>query len=376
MAQDRNQRAKRLFYSGFSLVVTVAIFSYLLTRVSASEVLELIRRVDRRGVLMFVILSLSMSVFRTWRYRLVLRTSGYSPGSFALFLVVIVRNFFSDLLPARIGTLVYVYIVTGRLGVPFGAAASSFALSFVFDMIALAPMIVVAAVAAAGTGFSPATLVAGGVLLALITGVVLYALPPLFRVSGRLLAALTRWTRGRAAPLQTAWEAAERDIRRAREAGIYGRMLWLSVLVRLTKYGSLYVFLFALIGPLGYGFARLSVPKVFLGLCSSEFAASLPISGIAGFGAYEGAWTVSFQLLGFPARIAQLTSVSHHLFTQVYGYSLGALALLVLLLPWFKRGRPLAKAAHAVSSPVAFYGLGVLCLAVMAAALLVVYHWA
>jgi hypothetical protein len=65
-------------------------------------------------------------------------------------------------------------------------------------------------------------------------------------------------------------------------------------------------------------------------------AASLPVSGIGAFGAYEGAWAAAFELLGFPGHLAKLTAVSHHLFTQVYGYSLGALAFLLLLLPVFR----------------------------------------
>ena len=45
-----------------------------------------------------------------------------------------------------------------------------------------------------------------------------------------------------------------------------------------------------------------------------------------------------FILLGFPAEMAQATSISHHVFTQVYGYLLGLIgAAWLLLLP---RARP------------------------------------
>ena len=68
-------------------------------------------------------------------------------------------------------------------------------------------------------------------------------------------------------------------------------------------------------------------------------AASLPISGIAGFGAYEGAWAGVFILLGFPAAMAKATSLSHHLVTQLYGYLIGIASILTLLaLPARRRG--------------------------------------
>ena len=78
---------------------------------------------------------------------------------------------------------------------------------------------------------------------------------------------------------------------------------------------------------------------MLVGLVAAESSASLPVSGIAGFGAYEGVWAFTFEFLGFPEKIAQLTAISHHLFTQLYGYSIGALALMLLLLPIASRAR-------------------------------------
>ena len=337
MMFDGKRGWRRLAYFVFSLAVTVGVFSYLLSHVSMSEVLNLIRGVDRRGLAMFLVLSLSMSVFRVWRYQLVLGLAGLRPSPVALYLVVLVRNFFSDLLPARLGSLIYVYMATSRLGLPFSSSLSSYTLSFLFDIVALGPLIVLAALQlGADTGLSSAWLTGGGLALVGITVLMIFLFPRLLGLGCRLL--------GRARFLGTSrverWcgmlTETAREIEEARRAGVYLRLLGLSVLVRLTKYGALYVFLFALLAPLGYGFEQLRFSRVFVGLCASEFAASLPVSGLAGFGAYEGTWAVVFELLGYPARIARLTSVSHHLFTQVYGYSLGVAALLVLLLPTFR----------------------------------------
>jgi len=325
-------------YFTFSAAVTVGVFTYLLSHVPLSEIARILRSADRRGIAMFIILSMAMSVFRTWRYLLVLQVAGQRPPVTALFLVVLVRNFFSDLLPARLGTLIYIYITVSRLGIPFSAATSSYALAVLFDFIALAPMIALAALGvAASNELSPGMLLAAGSLLAVLTLMVLIALPRLFHLVRWTLERLVRLTHGRFATWRDAWARAEEDIIRARRAGIYLRMFILSVLVRVGKYGALYFFLYALARPMGYALKQLSVARVFIGLCASELAASTPVSGIAGFGAYEGAWALVFRLLGFPRHFAEVTSISHHLFTQAYGYSLGALALLLLLLPVFRR---------------------------------------
>jgi len=69
---------KRLIFTIFSLGVTVGIFYYLFKFVSPGEVIQLIKGVDRNALAMFIALSFSMSFFRTWRYQILLKLSGYS----------------------------------------------------------------------------------------------------------------------------------------------------------------------------------------------------------------------------------------------------------------------------------------------------------
>ena len=322
----------RLFYLAFSLIVSVGVFAYLFSYVSPREVLALIADADRRAVVMFVLLSLASSVLRAWRYQILLRVAGHAPGAVAIFLTVLVRNLFADLLPARVGSLVYVYIVNARLRVPLPAATSSFAAALVLDVVALGPLLVAAGLwAGRGAGLEGAVLAGAGVVLGAASVLVLAGLPTVLRVGERLATGHeAHAVVGMAGQAAAAFRA---ELERLREAAVYGRLLVLSILVRLAKYASLYVFLFALLAPRGYGLADLPVVKVFVGILAAEMAASLPVSGIAGFGAYEGTWAFVFERFGFPGAIARLTSVAHHLFTQAYGYGLGGAALLLLLLP-------------------------------------------
>ena len=324
---------RHIWFFLFSLVVSAGIFSYLFSAVSFQEVMAALKGLTLRWMVLFLLLSFSMSLFRTWRYMIVLNISGYRPDVIALYLITVVRNFFSDLLPARLGTLVYIYLVQSRLGIPFGAAASSFAFAFIFDMLSLAFLIVLAVLIGSSGLVSPLVVVGGAALIGLISGGVLFYLPLILQGVGIICQSLPLVPEKYRVKLFELITDTREDILTAKEHGIYWRIFFLSLGVRCFKYLSLYVLLLALVIPLGFTTAAFPLPKVFLGLCSAEMAASLPISGIAGFGAYEGAWALVFQLLGYSERIAALTSISHHLLTQVYGYSLGAAALLVLLLP-------------------------------------------
>ncbi|MEE1567587.1 MAG: hypothetical protein V1246_07215, partial [Arenicellales bacterium] len=70
---------KKILYLIFSLSVTAGVFYYLLSEISISDVLKLISNVDRHGLLLFVTCSLAMSFFITWRYKLLISVSGFSP---------------------------------------------------------------------------------------------------------------------------------------------------------------------------------------------------------------------------------------------------------------------------------------------------------
>ena len=334
---------QRAVFLLLSLLVSSGVLWYLYTTISLAELLAIIRGVPLAGLALFVLFSLTMSAFRTWRYSLLLSLSGQQVATFPLYLITLVRNLFADLLPARLGTLIFIYLARTRLGVSWSSASAGFAYSFIFDFISLGFIILLATLAASGVSQHPLLLIFAGLILAGISIGLLILLPRLLQIGSSLLnrfSFLSPVTRNRIAEASTALRA---ELLRIQQSGMFSRILMLSLGVRGCKYLALYVLLLCLVLPAGYTVSDFPLAKVFFGLTAAEMAASLPISGIAGFGAYEGAWSLVFQLLGYPAKLSALTSVSHHLLSQVYGYALGALAFLLLLLPW----RVSAKAVRA-----------------------------
>jgi hypothetical protein len=248
-----------------------------------------------------------------------------------------------------------VYLVNARLGVPLSAATSSFTVAILFDYVAIAPLVAVAGIAAGRALGLPGPLIGGFAIAIAVASLLMIAfLPHILEIARRALLRAPIVGRERRERFAGAIESLEDELARIREARIYGRVFVLSLLVRVAKYAALYVFLFALLAPRGWELSDLGVGRVLLGLVAAEATVSLPVSGIAGFGAYEGTWALVFHALGFPASIAQLTSVAHHLFTQAYGYGIGSLALAALLLPCWRRDRPRPVVPAVADSPVAF----------------------
>jgi len=132
---------------GLGAIITAGVFAVLFSQITWRDVGQLLLSIDRRLLGFFVVLSLMQHVTRTLRYHLLLKAAGQVVGLGRLFVVVLVRSFCVDLLPARTGELVYIYLLRTRLGVELGAATASFALAFLFDIMVLGPLVVLAALA-------------------------------------------------------------------------------------------------------------------------------------------------------------------------------------------------------------------------------------
>lgn len=324
---------RKLIYLSVSIIVTGFIFWFLFTRITLNEIAAFISAIDTKILPWFFACSLASSISRTWSYALLLSSSGYNPSRFYLFLVVLIRNTLSDSLPARLGTLSYIALVTTRLGVSVGAATASFAVAFIFEILALVPLALLAVLSVVWSAdISPLPFLVAGAILAAIGGALVYLLPEALEF-GALISSKVKWQR-----ITSIFLEAKKDVILAKSRGLYLKVLILSVFTRIFKYGGLYFLLLSMLSPHGLTVGDIPPGKAFLGIAAAELSASLPISGIGGFGAYQGTWVAVFTLLGFPEKLTLLTSVSHHLFTQAYGYSLGAIAGVVLIVTgWCRR---------------------------------------
>lgn len=321
---------RSLVYLLLSLLCTGLVFNYLFSQLTLAAVVNAVREINLSALIIFLNLSILTSILRTWRYSIILSESGHSAPPIPLFLIVLARNFLVDFLPSQIGGAAYIYLINDRLRIPLAPATSSFALAMIFDLLALGVLLVfVLLLVALPQAIPPLLLIIAVLILFSVSLVLLLFLPRIIMFVCHYLANRKGGTK-RIIDFLSSFAA---ELERAKQQGIFSRVLLISLLIRITKYLSLYVFLFAIIEPLGYHFAELPPLICSLGILAAEVAASLPVSGIAGFGAYEGTWAFVFQLIGFPSSVAALTAVTHRLLTQIYGASLGIFALLMLMLP-------------------------------------------
>lgn len=334
---------RNLWYIAASAAVSCAIFAYLFTVVRPGEIVKAIRNAYLPGVLAYMAVGLLSTVFRNIRYCVLMRATDtdLAIGGGRMFLVTLVRNLFSDLLPARVGSLIYVVILKARFGFPVEIGTSVWAVAFVLDLVVMVPLIWfgVSVLGAARLGIPLITIFVIALPFFILTVAVLAYLPRLVIALGKIPARLfPRWRRAKIITEKLRLTA--QQIHVIYQKGIFWRVVLLSFLIRMLKYGCIAFLVYAILNPIDpqrYTLASIGYWPVFVGAAMAELAASTPLSGIAGFGLYEGVWAGSFYLLGYPRELAVLSGISAHVITQAFGYSLGILAILILMAPLLRR---------------------------------------
>lgn len=343
-----NTVAKRnRIYFLLSIVVSILLIWYLFTYIELKDLFYTLSNTYLPSLYIYFFISLIGVLARAYRYDILIASGKIKIGS--LLLVTLVRNLFVDLFPAKLGSLSYVYILNKRFNFPFEIATSTFLLAFVFDFIAVVPLLIIA-ILMLGIGTTPIS----SPLIFSITGLIfLLLLLLLFNLTWvlRILLSIVGWVLRKLRlkkneridfllkKLIFTIDAVE-EIKKRK---IYWKVFFYSIAIRILKYSGIYFLLHSVLAYKGFTIANLNFWKVFLGSSGAELSALMPIHGIAGFGTWETAWAFTFQLLGFDLKLAIISGFATHLISQIFAYSLGILSILILSLPLLSKKRKFSK---------------------------------
>jgi len=334
----------RLVYIILSAFVSVGLLWLLLSQVKTEDVIQTLSRVFIPALLIYAAVALVAAWLRAWRYKLLLRPQVISWPD--MFLVTFIRNSLIDLLPARLGSLSYIYVLNKRLGFPFEAATSSFVLAFVLDFLTLSPFLVVSVIALGlgANALSTPTILILAAFFFLLVFLVYWKLLPVARFFLAVLRRILRFGRieetAAARTVVNKFELTIQTLDSMQGRGKAIPILVLSFLIRLAKYISVFALYFGLLRSHGFSLGDLSFWTFILGLSGAELSSALPIKGLAGFGTWESAWALTFRLMDFDPRLAVLSGIGVHLLSNAFEYSLGIGSILILAWPYLRRKRP------------------------------------
>jgi hypothetical protein len=328
---ERGERKTHGLRFLLSLAVSAGLCALLLRQIDLHELARWLTHAEPKRLGIYAALSLVGLLARAFRYRMLIgEWVGYGP----LVLVTAARNFLVDLFPARVGSLSYVYLLTRRFGAPLEPVLSSFVVTFFYDLFAMTLLLGTAIVLELGRTRGALALGSAAVVLgAAVTMAFVTLVPALRRISAWVGTSRGAW-------LAPRLERLAQEVERTKAGGGVIGLLAISFVIRFLKFAAYWALLLAVVHDQDLTARELPFWRVFLGIAGAELSATLPIHGIAGIGTYETAWSIGFQELGVSERVAILSGFATHLLSQLFDYSLGLIALAVVL-AW--PGKPEAR---------------------------------
>lgn len=333
----------KLVYIMLSAAVSLVLLWFLFSQIQTEDIVSTLTHIYFPALFIYMAVALLGAWLRAWRYKWLLRPQAISWGN--ILLVTFIRNSLIDLLPARIGSLSFIYVLNKRLGYAFETATSTFVVAFILDFLTLSPFLV-AAILAVGLG---SDLISGPALLSVslaffgLIFLALWKIVPLARfllkVYNRILILLRAQEKKFARLSLDKFELTIRSLSLIRQRPAFFPVFLLSLSIRLAKYGSVYLLFFGVLRSHGISLSDLSFWVFILGISGAELTTALPVKGLAGFGTWESAWALTFRLMGFDARLAILSGIAVHLITNIFEYALGIGSILVLAFPYLQRTR-------------------------------------
>ncbi|MCC6955088.1 MAG: flippase-like domain-containing protein [Deltaproteobacteria bacterium] len=354
-----------LLLSGIASLILIFL---LVGYVPQGELVRTFKSFSTESLFFYALCSLLAVMIRAWRYRALL--SSMDTGEvripfYGMVLVTGIRNAFVDFLPARLGEIAY-FLALKRLGINLLTAGSSWALCIALDLVVLAGITFVLFSFFLSGRFSDdnvalhtaiSEMFFGGesqremVLFCVIVAVI--ALFVVFlRFASPIIRSVVAFIRrefptdpsrkiGRAVNLAVdAGDHVARDIDGVKRSGRLTQIVLLTVALRVLKYGALYVLLLGLLRGLDLKVDFIHPFIAFTAFLFAESSASLPASGLMGFGTYEAIWTLVFSLSHVEIESSQVLAIgfSIHVVTQIVGYTIGLLS--VALLASYSREKP------------------------------------
>lgn len=333
----------KFVYILLSAAISVALLWLLFSQIRTEDIVQTLSRIYIPGLLVYMAVALLGAWLRAWRYKRLLQPQPISWGN--ILLVTFIRNSLIDLLPARLGSLSYIYVLNKRLNFAFEAAASTFVLAFILDFLTLSPFLVVA-VLAVGLGTSSISTTALLWIALAFFVVVFFVFWKVIPISGFVLTIYQRLLRSlkidhkKGARISVEkFRATIASLSLINQKKIYFPIFILSLFIRLAKYISVYALFFSLLRSHGFSLNELSFWKFILAISGAELTSALPVKGLAGFGTWESAWALTFRLMNFDPRLAIISGIGVHLLTNIFEYSLGIASILILAWPYLRRPR-------------------------------------
>ena len=315
-------RKGRLLQIAVAVILTVVLVYFLFKQIDAHSISTAITSVGIWWLLIGFFLYLLSTIVRAARFQLLLRDK--IPFK-TMLPIVYIQNMANNVLPFFFGELSFLYFCQKTRKTTTGEVTAMLVIARFFDLCAIALLTMVALFFVPETAKFQSLLQGMGIIVLLIF--VFFILLLAYKHKAlRLVERIAEALHVRALKVVVWFIAKLREATDALESIHSTRVYTLALLSSLAVWVLAYMQAYVLLVVMGYPITFMGAA---LGSSLSRLTATLPISGIAGFGTTELTWSAAFVLLGMKTRDAIISGFSIHIISLLFAVVLGIIGVIV-----------------------------------------------
>ena len=325
-----------------------------------SKLVDLIRNITPIALFSYVATQLIGVILRSYRYKILLLNAGdqSKPGFSDLFPVTLVRNMTVDLLPARVGELVFVGLLKRTNNTHASHSLTSLLFATLFDIAIILPVVFVLALFILTERQTQVTMFFGACLilacLLIIFAGLKYVTP---WIAQRISHFSSMHQTGLVRKFSSFIEELNAAIQSTISAGHFNYVVSLTIALRITKYAGLCMLFIGVVQINFPHLAQIPLSQLISILIAGETTASLPVPTFLSLGSYEAGSAGMLSVFGVELSTAVIIMLAVHLSSQIIDYTMGLAAVAWLL---FRSSLPTRHRQHSRPSMLMFSVITVL----------------
>ena len=285
----------------------------------------------------YVFTIVTMNMVRAYRYTILIGFSASDtkpPNNWPMFLVTTIRAMVVDFLPFRLGELVFITVLNRYANIRTSVCLSCVIFSSSFDLAVLVPSVIFIALALSLPTITILKIsLTVGLILLLVYLSIRYVLPLSVGFLNRLVGKSNNSTK----KLISYLGECNRLFQLTFDRGYFGKILFLSILLRVLKILSLLVLFKSVIFASHSSMVSIPDAQLLGALLSSEISGALPIPSLMGFGLWEGGGFAYLSSLKLPLEDIFYSLLTVNIQAKIVGYSLATLCAAILFVFYTKR---------------------------------------
>lgn len=310
----------KMFTKIVVVIFTILFVIILFSQIQLAEIIKILTKIEFKYILFGFILYVISYLFRTLRFYILLNRDVRFRD---LFSVVCLYNIANNIMPARTGELSYIFLMK-KHDTKVGVAIATLIVAKIFDIITISILLFISAISFKMPIIMEKAMWAIGLLILIVDFalvIMLFQSKVFLLILNKILIFL-KLNDGRFVEYITRkldeMVVAINQLDRSQ----FILIVPISIVIWLTLYYISYILV------IGMGI-NMSFESVMFASTLTVLTTILPVQGIAGFGTFEGGWTVGFLAYGITKEIAISSGFVVHSISIIYFCFLGLIGLMI-----------------------------------------------